>query len=180
MDSGILIIPLIFELTTQRFSLKDKAKKIIDKLGNTKLGSFMPGSSLFIFLDSLGTNKDLFLESLFNFYGTNLTYLGGGAGSLKFEPFDCIIDNSGFHRVIKIETYIDGNLLNSYISDGLIISTPTGSTAYSLANGGPIVLPSKTAVFIVNPICPHTLSNRPVVIPNSSIVKLRVHSEINK
>ena len=91
-----------------------------------------------------------------------------------------VIDNSGFHRVIKIETYIDGSLLNSYISDGLIISTPTGSTAYSLANGGPIVLPSKTAVFIVNPICPHTLSNRPVVIPNSSVVKLRVHSEINK
>jgi len=91
-----------------------------------------------------------------------------------------VIDNSGFHRVIKIKTHIDGNLLNSYISDGLIISTPTGSTAYSLANGGPIVLPSKTAVFIVNPICPHTLSNRPVVIPNSSIVKLQVHSEINK
>jgi len=91
-----------------------------------------------------------------------------------------VIDNSGFHRVIKIETYIDENLLNSYISDGLIISTPTGSTAYSLANGGPIVLPSRTEVFIVNPICPHTLSNRPVVIPNSSTVKLRVHSEINK
>jgi NAD+ kinase len=97
-----------------------------------------------------------------------------------FALNEFVIDNSGFHRVIKIETQIDDHLLNSYVSDGLIISTPTGSTAYSLANGGPIVLPSQTAVFIVNPICPHTLSNRPVVIPDSATIKLNVHSEIGK
>lgn len=91
-----------------------------------------------------------------------------------------VIDKAGFHRVIKIETKIDTRLLNSYISDGLIISTPTGSTAYSLANGGPIVLPSKSNIFIVNPICPHTLSNRPVVIPDISNIELTVHSEIEK
>ena len=91
-----------------------------------------------------------------------------------------VIDKAGFHRVIKIETNINGHLLNSYISDGLIISTPTGSTAYSLANGGPIVLPSKSSVFIVNPICPHTLSNRPVVIPDSVEIELIVQSEIEE
>ena len=91
-----------------------------------------------------------------------------------------VIDKAGFHRVIKIETKIDNHLLNSYISDGLIISTPTGSTAYSLANGGPIVIPSKSGVFIVNPICPHTLSNRPVVVPDSVKIGLKIQSEIKK
>jgi NAD+ kinase len=91
-----------------------------------------------------------------------------------------VIDKAGFHRVIKIETKIENHLLNSYISDGLIISTPTGSTAYSLANGGPIVLPSKSGVFVVNPICPHTLSNRPVIIPDSVNISLKVNSELKK
>jgi NAD+ kinase len=103
-----------------------------------------------------------------------------GQSEKWFALNEFVIDKAGFHRVIKIETKIDDHLLNSYISDGLIISTPTGSTAYSLANGGPIVLPSKSAVFIVNPICPHTLSNRPVVIPDSTIIELEVQSELKK
>jgi len=93
---------------------------------------------------------------------------------------DIVIDKAGFHRVINIITKINDRLLNSYIADGLIISTPTGSTAYSLANGGPIVIPSESKVFIVNPICPHTLSNRPVVFPDSAIISLQVQSELNK
>lgn len=93
---------------------------------------------------------------------------------------DFVIDKAGFHRVIKIVTKIDDHLLNSYIADGLIISTPTGSTAYSLANGGPIVIPSKSRVFLVNPICPHTLSNRPVVVPDSAKLTLNVQSELEK
>ncbi len=93
---------------------------------------------------------------------------------------DFVIDKAGFHRVINIVTKIDDHLLNSYIADGLIISTPTGSTAYSLANGGPIVIPSKSKVFVVNPICPHTLSNRPVVVPDSATLTLNVQSELKK
>lgn len=93
---------------------------------------------------------------------------------------DFVIDKAGFHRVIKIITHLNSKLLNSYIADGLIISTPTGSTAYSLANGGPIVIPTDSKVFIVNPICPHTLSNRPVVYPDSAELTLNVHSELEK
>lgn len=103
-----------------------------------------------------------------------------GENKKWFALNEFVIDKAGFHRVIKIETNVNNRLLNSYISDGLIISTPTGSTAYSLANGGPIVLPSKSNVFIVNPICPHTLSNRPVVIPDNVQIELSVHSEIEK
>jgi len=92
---------------------------------------------------------------------------------------DFVIDKAGFYRVINIKTEIDQNLLNTYIADGLIISTPTGSTAYSLANGGPILMP-QTGAFIVNPVCPHTLTNRPVIISDQSEITLEVRSELGK
>ncbi len=92
---------------------------------------------------------------------------------------DFVVDKAGFSRVIKINTEVDGHLLNSYIADGLIISTPTGSTAYSLANGGPILLPT-TPAFIINPICPHTLSNRPVVVDDSAVIDIIVQSELKR
>ena len=89
---------------------------------------------------------------------------------------DLVIDKSGFSRVIEIITTVDQNLLNSYIADGLIISTPTGSTGYSLSAGGPIVVP-QTNVFIINPICPHSLTNRPVVISDDTRIMLQVYTE---
>lgn len=94
---------------------------------------------------------------------------------------DMVIDKAGFSRVIEIVTRIDGHLLNSYIADALILSTPSGSTGYSLSAGGPIVIP-QTDVFIINPICPHSLTNRPVVVPNKSVISLKVateHKEVN-
>jgi NAD+ kinase len=92
---------------------------------------------------------------------------------------DLVVDKAGFSRLIKITTFIEKRLLNSYFADGLIISTPTGSTAYSLANGGPIVVPLTNA-FIINPICPHTLSNRPIVISDHAKITLVVESEHKK
>ncbi len=98
-------------------------------------------------------------------------------GEESFTAFnDFVIDKAGFSRVIEINTIIDGHLLNSYIADALILSTPSGSTGYSLSAGGPIVIP-QTNVFIINPICPHSLTNRPVVIPDTSLVKIRVATE---
>ena len=98
-------------------------------------------------------------------------------GEQSFTAFnDFVIDKAGFSRVIEINTVIDGHLLNSYIADALILSTPSGSTGYSLSAGGPIVIP-QTNVFIINPICPHSLTNRPVVIPDTSHVQIRVATE---
>ncbi len=88
---------------------------------------------------------------------------------------DFVLDKGGLPRVIRIKTYVDDAFLNAYIADGLIISTPTGSTAYSLAAGGPILLPSMEAI-IINPISPHTLSARPVVIPGDKVVTAEVTS----
>ena len=86
---------------------------------------------------------------------------------------DIVLDRGGSPRVIRVDVTVNGEYLNTYISDGIIVSTPTGSTAYSLAAWGPIVVPSLEAI-ILNPICPHALTVRPTVIPASSEVVLKV------
>jgi NAD+ kinase len=77
--------------------------------------------------------------------------------------------------MIKIKTYIDDVFLNTYWADGLIISTPTGSTAYSLSVGGPIVIPGSEN-FVLSPIAPHNLSARPLIIPDNSVIRCKVES----
>ncbi len=77
---------------------------------------------------------------------------------------DVVVHGIGVSRVIHLRTIINDVLLGDYLSDGVIVSTPTGSTAYSLAAGGPIVNPTRVGVFIITPLCPHSLSVRPVVV----------------
>ena len=75
--------------------------------------------------------------------------------------------------MITVHVYINGEFLNSYWADGLLISTPTGSTAYSLSVGGPIIVP-QSGNFIISPISPHNLTVRPIVIPDTSTLQLKL------
>ncbi len=86
---------------------------------------------------------------------------------------DSVIHQGAMARLIELEAEIDHSLVTCYRADGLIVSTPTGSTAYNLAAGGPILMPGQASMALT-PICAHTLTNRPLVVPRSSVITLRL------
>lgn len=92
---------------------------------------------------------------------------------------DVVIGWGATSRVVRLSLEVDGEAVSTLVCDGLIVSTPTGSTGHSLSAGGPVLHPGSPA-FVINPICPHTLSNRPMVIPDDSRVELRVESADKK
>ena len=86
---------------------------------------------------------------------------------------DIVVTRGDTGRILSLDLAIDGTPVTSYLCDGLIVATPTGSTAYSLSAGGPILSP-RTQAFVVSVICPHSLSSRPLVLPDSAVLEIRV------
>jgi NAD+ kinase len=82
-----------------------------------------------------------------------------------------VLTKADIARMIDLEVQVDGRFVCIYKADGLIVATPTGSTAYSLSAGGPIVVPD-VAALAITPICPHTLSHRPLVVPDESVIQV--------
>jgi len=99
--------------------------------------------------------------------------IGRNGKNIKFHTGlnDVVISRGERSRLIKLQTRIDGSVLTEYNADGLIVSTPTGSTAYSLSAGGPILMPD-SGVFVVTPICPHVLTNRTVIVSDCSEIEV--------
>lgn len=93
----------------------------------------------------------------------------------SFGLNDLTIHKSNTNEMITVHTYINGEFLNSYWGDGLIISTPTGSTAYNLSCGGPIIHPN-AGVFVITPVAPHSLTVRPMIIPDSYVISFEIES----
>lgn len=90
---------------------------------------------------------------------------------------DVVINKSALAKIAAHETWLDGAFVATYLADGVIFSTPTGSTAYSLSAGGPIVHPSVDCV-VVTPICPHALTQRPIVVPGDQLLSVRLTSDL--
>lgn len=104
----------------------------------------------------------------------NVDILRGGESVATHTLLNDLVINKGtLARIIDMETWVDGNYLTTFKADGLIISTPTGSTGYNLAAGGPIIYPGINSL-VITPICPHMLTNRPLIVPSSSVVAIDV------
>ena len=100
----------------------------------------------------------------------------GTAGEAVEALNDAVVRNKDFARVLQFDTYLDGVFISHHRADGIIVATPTGSTAYALSGGGPVLHPALEALALV-PICPHTLSDRPLVVESTHTIDVVVSEE---
>ncbi|MEJ7603124.1 MAG: NAD(+)/NADH kinase [Kofleriaceae bacterium] len=107
-----------------------------------------------------------------------VTYLrAGGEPVTRYALNDAVLHQGAMARLVDVEAYVDSQFVASYRADGLIIATPTGSTAYNMAAGGPIVVPGQAAM-TMTPICAHSLTNRPLVIHATATVRLQLGADV--
>ncbi len=128
--------------------------------GNLGFLTDIESSEIESFIDKIFTNKYRIDSRMM----LELTLISGGCTKSLVAFNDIVFSRTKLSGMASIETYIDGHLINCYYGDGLIVSTPTGSTAYNISAGGPVVYPL-TKALILTPVCPHSLTQRPLVLP---------------
>jgi len=101
----------------------------------------------------------------------------GAEPTIRYALNDAVLHQGAMARLVEIDAFVDGEFVASYRADGLIVATPTGSTAYNMAAGGPIVLPGQEAMALT-PICAHALTHRPLVISASSTIRLQLGVDV--
>jgi NAD+ kinase len=101
----------------------------------------------------------------------------GAEPVVRYALNDAVLHQGAMARLVEIDAFVDGAFVASYRADGLIVATPTGSTAYNMAAGGPIVLPGHAAMTLT-PICAHALTNRPLVIPATNTIRLQLGADV--
>ena len=115
--------------------------------------------------DSCSIDERMMLEGV--------AYHGSEKIQMNIALNDVIIDRGGFSRLVELKIYVNGELLSIYNADGIIVSTPTGSTGYSLSAGGPIIFP-QTDVIVITPICPHSLQARSLVVSGEDMIRIEI------
>jgi NAD+ kinase len=128
--------------------------------------------------DEIAEFLQLIIEKKYTISERNLISLSGSPNipeiaDINFAMNEISVSRKDTTSMITIETYLNDEFLNSYWADGLIISTPTGSTGYSLSCGGPILTPNVSSL-VITPIAPHNLNARPLVIPDDTVIRLKV------
>ena len=111
-----------------------------------------------------------------------LLHLDSSVPLFNGSPFalnEFTIHRQDSSSMIKIHTYLNGEFLNTYWADGLIVATPTGSTGYSLSCGGPVVFP-QTSSFVITPVAPHNLNTRPIVVPDDNVISFEIEGRADQ
>ena len=152
------------------------ASRLMAKTGKPVLGIHLGGLGFLadVSMENYKERLTAFLEGDYTVEERSVLNAEVSYSDLKETYFafnDLVIDKGHVLTMIKIRTYVDDGYLNTYRSDGLIIATPTGSTAYSLSAGGPIICPHLN-VIVISPICPHSLSARPVIISDNQTIRI--------
>jgi NAD+ kinase len=162
-------------LSAARLAVKQKVPILAVNLGGLGFLTTVSQDEIYPILDEIFAGKHRISERVML---EAEIIRGGSAMNRQIALNDAVLNKAALARIIDLELRIDGEYVTTYKADGLILSTPTGSTAYSLAAGGPIVYPSVES-FAITPICPHTLTNRPIVIPDSVTIEIDFKAEDN-
>jgi len=159
-------------LSAARLAASRQVPILAVNLGGLGFLTTVSRDEMYLVLDEIFSNKHRISQRVMI---EAVVHRGGVAVSRQIALNDAVINKSALARIMDLELRVNGEYVTTYKADGLILSTPTGSTAYSLSAGGPITYPTVEA-FVVTPICPHTLTNRPLVIHDSVSIEVAFQS----